>query len=295
MRDFKLGHAKDNIIEGCLCLEGGAFRGLYTSGVLDCFMKYDINMQTTIGVSAGGLNGLSYVSGDIGRAASLSIGHRHDKNYISLINIAKKGSIVNFDYAFNEYDKEVPENKERLFKGDRRLVVVATNIKTGKAEYFENNDKENIYKAVAASASMPLLSKAVEINGEYYLDGGCVTKLPIRWALNQGFKKIVFIATRDASYRRDPISREFELEKVRYSRYPEFVDSLKKTNTLYNNDCDLIDEFVKEGRIFRIAPSEEVNVSRLEDNIEALEDLYELGYSDGLKILPELRDYLRAK
>lgn len=290
--EFIIKKAKDNIVDGCLCLEGGAFRGVYTAGVLDCLMDNDINLQTTIGVSAGALNALSYVSGDIGRAADLSIGHRSNKNYISFKNLAMTGSVVNFDYVFEEYGKEVPLNEERLFRGDRKCYVVATNIKTGKAEVFDNSDKDILYDAVKASASMPIVSRSVKINGNRYLDGGCALKLPVRWALKQGFKKIVFVATRDISYRRKPIPKEFEIEKIRYARFPKFVEALEKTNTIYNNDCDLIDELVNSGRMFRIAPSEEVKISRLEDDINALSNLYELGYYDALFLIPELKDYL---
>ena len=284
--------AKDNIVEGCLCLEGGAFRGVYTCGVTDCLMDNDINLRNTIGVSAGALNGLNYVSGDIGRGVDLSIGQRDNKNYISLANFARKGSIVDFDYVFNEYEKNSPSNKDRLLRGDRKLYVVCTNIKTGRPEYFDNSDEKTLFKAIAASASMPLVSKSVKINDQRYLDGGCSTKLPIRWALRQGFEKIIFVATRDATYRRKAIPAEFELEKIRYARFPNFVDALEKVNTLYNNDCDLIDELVKAGRIFRIAPSEEVTISRLEDNVDNLYNLYELGYYDTLFLIPDIKDYL---
>ena len=284
--------AKDNIVEGCLCLEGGAFRGVYTCGVTDCLMDNDINLRNTIGVSAGALNGLNYVSGDIGRGVDLSIGQRDNKNYISLAKIKKKGSIVDFDYVFNEYEKNSPSNKDRLLRGDRKLYVVCTNIKTGRPEYFDNSDEKTLFKAIAASASMPLVSKSVKINDQRYLDGGCSTKLPIRWALRQGFEKIIFVATRDATYRRKAIPAEFELEKIRYARFPNFVDALEKVNTLYNNDCDLIDELVKAGRIFRIAPSEEVTISRLEDNVDNLYNLYELGYYDTLFLIPDIKDYL---
>ena len=36
-----------------LVLEGGAMRGMYTAGVLDCFMDHDISFDAVIGVSAG--------------------------------------------------------------------------------------------------------------------------------------------------------------------------------------------------------------------------------------------------
>ena len=290
--DIRIEHAKDNIIEGCLCLEGGAYRGTYTSGVLDCLMDHDINLRTTIGVSAGGLNGFNYVSGDIGRSAILSINFRHDKDYIGLKSLLRTGSIVNFDYMFEEIAKAIPYNEERLFHSGRELIIIATNIETGKPEAFFNTDKETLYKAIAASASMPLVSRPVQIGEGYYLDGGCSTKLPIRYAMEKGHEKIIFVATRQKEYRRKPVPKEFELEKIHYRNYPAFVQSLKMANVLYNNDCDLIDQLVEMGEMYRIAPSEPVTIGRMEGDSEVLEGLYHLGYKDTEAQIEQIKEYL---
>ena len=45
-----------------LVLEGGGMRGVFTSGVLDAFMKYDLYFPFTVAVSAGACNGMSYMS-----------------------------------------------------------------------------------------------------------------------------------------------------------------------------------------------------------------------------------------
>ena len=57
------GEAGERIVRGCLVLEGGAFRGLYTQGALDAWMQREINFSCTVGVSAGALAGMSYVPG----------------------------------------------------------------------------------------------------------------------------------------------------------------------------------------------------------------------------------------
>ena len=72
------GIASNKTIDGCIVLEGGAFRGLYTAGVLDALMENDINLSCTIGVSAGAMNGVNYVAGNIGRTARINLKYRHD-------------------------------------------------------------------------------------------------------------------------------------------------------------------------------------------------------------------------
>ncbi|MCR4695817.1 MAG: patatin family protein, partial [Lachnospiraceae bacterium] len=63
IKNLPTGRASDNITEGCMVLEGGGWRGVYTVGVLDALMERDINLSATVGISAGGLCGLGYTTG----------------------------------------------------------------------------------------------------------------------------------------------------------------------------------------------------------------------------------------
>lgn len=290
--DIKLGFAKDNIIEGTLVLEGGAFRGLYTAGVLDCLMDNDINLNNVIGISAGSLNGINYLGGNRGRTAYCLIKHRYDPRYLGAKAFKESGSIVNFKYIFEDYNKDQILNEERIFKGDRQLYVGCTSLDTGKTEFFQTNDRELFFKTVTASASMPVLSKAVIINGKKYLDGGCETKLPIRYAIENNFKKIIFVATRPLSYRRKLISPELRIEKIEYKNYPNFIKALQNANKRYNFDAEFLEQLSNSGGILTISPSKEVTVSRLEKDLEKMGDLYFLGYEDCKKMLPRIKEYL---
>ncbi|MBO4990308.1 MAG: patatin family protein [Clostridia bacterium] len=292
--EIKIESAPDTLVEGCLALEGGAFRGVYTSGVLDCLMKEGINLQTTVGVSAGALNGLNYTAGLVGRSAICNLKYRHDSRWVGIQAVRTDRGIVGFEFLFTDFEKQYPFAYDRFFRGDRRFVAVATNLESGKEEYFDNLKPfdDRIFKAVRASASMPFVSKSVEIDGKRYLDGGCATKLPIRWALAGNFSKIVFVATREPSYRREEKEKSGLLDRGFYRRYPNFVEALRNMNRRYNEDCDLIDSLVAEGKIFRIAPSVPVSVSRMEGDMEKLGELYRLGYGDAERLLPALKAYL---
>ena len=293
--EIQIEHAPDTLVQGCIALEGGAFRGVYTSGVLDCLMREGINLQTTVGVSAGALNGLNYTAGLIGRSALCNLKYRHDSRWIGMRAIKSDKGIVGFAFLFSDFEKEYPFAYERFFRGDRRFVAVATNLESGKEEYFDNSDpsSDTVFKAICASASMPYVSKPVEIGGKHYLDGGCATKLPIRWALDQNFQKLLFVATREPSYRRDTKEKTGLLDRGLYRRYPRFVEALHEMNRRYNEDCDLIDALVAEGKIFRIAPSVPVSVGRMEGDMEKLGALYRLGYEDAKRALPALKAYLQ--
>ena len=82
-----------------LILEGGAMRGLYSAGVLDVFMKNNINVDVIYGVSAGALFGLNYKSRQIGRAIRYNLKYAHEKNYMGLYSLITTGNIMNKDFV----------------------------------------------------------------------------------------------------------------------------------------------------------------------------------------------------
>lgn len=286
------GHAKGGYTPGCLVLEGGAFRGLYTSGVLDAMMEAGINMETVIGVSAGAMNGLNYSAGNIGRSGRLNLRHRHDDRYLGLKSLTHNHGVIGFDFILYGVEEEEPFDKIRFFKDDHRFVCVATNIETGEAEYLEKGKCADIITAIQASASMPYVSEAVELEGKRYLDGGCAVKIPYQWAIDQGYEKIVLIKTRDDTYRRTVSPKNLEAAKRFYKRYEAFANVLGTSNERTNKDYEAIEKYHDEGRIFVISPSETVSVSRLEGDLEKLGDLYFLGYHDGQAVIPALKKYL---
>ena len=275
------GRAKNWIVPGCMVLEGGAFRGVYTSGVLDALMQANINLQTTIGVSAGALVGLNYVSGQIGRAARITA-------------MKNNKGVIGFDYMFSDdIDGVEPFDKDRLMRSERRFLAVAANLRTGKEEMFEAGKCEDIFLASQASASMPYVSKPIQIGEDLYLDGGCCCKVPYQWALDEGFDKIVVVRTRDRGFRKEitPLKNHAAANTV-YRHYPDFADAVEHSDEMYNAQCDELERLEQEGRIFTIAPSRPVDISRLEGDMDKLGSLYDLGYMDARNRLNALAEYL---
>lgn len=291
--DIKVSNFSSPLTKGCLVLEGGAFRGVYTAGVLDYFIEHGLRLDTCYGVSAGALTGSNYLAGDFGRSALLILEHRKNNHYVGINAIKESGSVIGFKFMFEEMEKEYPLNEKELLSDNKTLYISATNVYSGECEYFTNHEgKEKLFKALRASASLPLISKMVKIDNKLYLDGGCTIKIPIRKALEDGNEKIVFIGTRDASYRRKTNSKEIALIKKVYHKYKKFIESFSKANKVYNEDCDYIDRLVEEGRIFRITPSKKVKISRLEKSIKKLSDLYYMGYYDARDSFDSLLQYL---
>ena len=284
------GHADKSITPGCIVVEGGAFRGLYNQGVLDALMENDLNFACTIGTSAGALAGFNYAAGQIGRSARANLTYRHYTDYVGRGALAHAHSPIRMDFLFNDYNSIEPFDEKTFFSPQRRFVAVATDCTTGKTAYFEKGKCRDIFSAIKASASMPYISPMVYVDGRPCLDGGCSCKIPYRWALDQGFNKIIVVRTKDPTFRRKVSKRRHRLHA--YSKYPAFAKSLANSNRNYNHQCDEIEKLEKKGRLFVIAPSQKVTVSRLEGNMDKLGSLYWLGYNDMLNQLDSLRNYL---
>lgn len=287
------GHASDDVIPGCLVLEGGSFRGCYSAGVLDVFMENGINLQTTIGTSAGALLGYNYVAGEIGRAARVNLGYRHDSRYFGPFTAARNRGVVGFDFILNDIEEELPFDRERFDDPRRRLLVTVTNCETGQVQYCEKGTMPDFQKAIQASASMPFVSEMVSVGGVPCLDGGCSVKIPYQWALDNGFEKIVVVRTRPISFRRPAESARFsELSERFYKNYPKLTEQLLRQSEQYNHACDELEKLQDEGRIMMLCPSGSIVVSTLEGDMEKLGALYLLGRCDAKLMLPQLKQYL---
>ena len=275
-----------------LVLEGGAMRSLYTSGVLDVFMNNNIDIDCTVGVSAGALVGSNYVSNQKGRTANININYCKDSKYIGVGAIKNNKGLIGFDYLFGEIAKDNPFDEKEFFSTKKRFVTGVTNCITGKTEYFDK-DLKNTYKLLQASSSMPLVSKIVEINGKPYLDGAIDCNVPIDWALDQGYEKIVVVLTRNKEYRKQPLSNKMKkMYNLVYKKYPNLLKTMYDRPNKYNETYDEIEKLERENRIFVFRPNKNEDISRLERDQDKLRDLYEEGIDEAEKQLENLKKYL---
>lgn len=279
-----------------LVLEGGALRGVYTSGVLDVLLEENIMADCVIGVSAGALNGMNYITKQKGRSAKINLEYHNDPRYIGAKAIKSNKGLIGFDYLFGEISHNlVPFDFDKFNNSEQRFIAVATNCITGKSEFFENGKVADMFPCVQASASMPLASDMVFINGVPYLDGAVSTSIPIDWAINNKFDKIIVVLTRDKSYEKPEIANS--LKKVyatKYKKYPRLIKKIYTMPRRYNRLKNKIEKLKNEGTIFVIRPQKPVEVSRLEKDTKKLESLYKDGINDTRNLLNDLKSYLNS-
>ena len=257
-------------------------------------MEHDLYFPAVAGVSAGALNAYNYVAHQPGRAASINLRYRHDRRYFGPLAAVKGGSLFGLNFLLNDIEKEVPFDEDMFKNGGQRMFAVATCVETGKAVYFEKDQSGLDFKqAVKASASLPLASVPVKIDGHSYLDGGCACPIPINWALRQGFAKIVIVATREKGFRKkQPSQRMVDLYDDFYGDKPLFLATLLTQEMRYNALLDQIDALEDEGRICVIRPDEPVGIGRFEGSTEKLTELYIRGYKEMQQKLDGMMEYL---
>lgn len=282
------------MIKAALVLEGGALRGMYTSGVLDTFLKNNMEFECVAGVSAGALNAMSYISKQPGRSAKINLEYCDDPRYIGRKAFIKNKGIIGYNYLFGDIsENKVPFDYKSFENTNQRFIIVTTNCEKAETEYLEKSNCNDLFKAAQASSSMPLASAMVEINNNHYLDGAVTTSIPVKWALEQGYEKVVVVLTRDKTYRKPMLSNKMKkLYKLAYHKYPKLIEKLNTMPERYNKLQEELIDLEKEGKIFIIRPEKEVTVSRLEKDKEKLENLYKEGIAEAEKNLDALKEYL---
>ena len=266
-------------------------RGVYTSGVLDSFMDNGLHFTNIIGVSAGACNALSYISNQRGRSAEMCIRFADDKNYISLRGMVTRGSVFGFEYMLDDIaNRLLPFDYEAFLSSDAHLTAVATNIRTGKAEYLSVRDMRCDGNKVVASSSIPLFAKIVRLEGKLLLDGGVADSIPIEYSQQQGYDKHVLILTQAPSYRKPPFDMA-RAARVKYKKYPKLIEAMMNRYIYYNLSLDIAHRLASEGKAFIIQPQNTPEVSSFSKNKDRLRSLYEIGYADGTAQIDRLKAF----
>lgn len=281
-----------------LVLQGGGMRGAFTSGVLDVFMERKLSFSYVIGTSAGALNGVNFISGDIGRGKRVTCEMIHDKKFVSAKNLLLKKSLFDFQYLlFTLPEKNIlPFNNEAYEANPTEFLVACTGMEDGKAHYFKKGQCPDFWNAVAASASLPLLAKPVGVEGSLYLDGGPSASIPFRKAIEDGCEKIVVVGTREPGYRKIPLKESRKrLCKLFYGDHPKFVECYLRSVEEYNGEVEEMERLQKEGRLFLIQPERPVTVSQTEKDEKALLELYKEGRKIATKNLDAMIAFLGTR
>ena len=274
-----------------LVLEGGAMRGLYTCGVLDVFLDNNIEVDCLIGVSAGALFGINYCSKQKGRVLRYQKKYVKEKNYMGVKTLLKTGNIINKELAYYDIPRKYDVFDEETFsKSKTKFYAVVTNVTSGEAEYIKITDTNKQIKYFEATGAMPFVSEMVEIGNEKYLDGALADSIPLEKMQEMGYDKIIVVLTKPAGYKKKKPPKSLA-SKV-YKDYPKLAEAINTRYLRYNETLDKIDDLEKKKEIIVIRPSRKVKMSRIEKNVDKIQEMYDLGVTDANQVLDELREYI---
>lgn len=276
-----------------LVLEGGAMRGMYTAGVLDVLMENGIRADKVVGVSAGALFGVNFLSGQIGRVIRYNRRFNQNRDYLGLRPLLREGNIVSTYLAYELVPRQLdPFDDAKFQQSGVPFYAVVTNVHTGEPEYIRIRSVFRQMDVLRASGSMPAVSRPVKIDGEKYLDGGITDSIPFRWMSEQGCGKLIVVLTRDGTYRKKPIIGAAAVYRL---RYPKVAKQLANRHLRYNACLDELRSWEKAGRAFVIRPSEPIPIETIERDPEKLRAVYDLGVRDAKASLNRLRNYLSER
>ena len=273
-----------------LVLEGGGMRGVFTDGVLDYFLDHHITFPYAVAVSAGACNGLSFRSGQRGRAKVTNIDCLERYRYIGMKYLWSQHSILDREVLYDKIPNEIlPYDYDACFANPMTFEMVTTNCLTGRACYLtEDHDPKRLINIAKASSSLPYVCPIVWVDHVPMLDGGIADSIPVMRAFEMGCKRPVVVLTRNRGYRET--SRDIKIPKYIYRRFPRLRLLLSKRHAIYNEQLDLVERLEDEGSIIVIRPLRPLEVDRLESDVNKLTALYEEGYECARKVMEGVTD-----
>ncbi|MGI5058274.1 patatin-like phospholipase family protein [Treponema pectinovorum] len=277
-----------------LVLEGGGMRGMFTSGVIDVFLENDIKFDGAIGVSAGATFGCNYKSKQQGRALRYNKKYGKDKRYCSLKNLLLTGDLFGAEFCYKTLPQELDIFDFKTYKENpMEFYCVVSDCKTGKPIYKKlETCIASEMDWLRASASLPIVSRVVKIDGNELLDGGITDSIPLKAFEDLGYQKNVVILTQPKDFVKKASHSKF-IASLALRKYPLVKEAWFKRHEVYNAERDYVFEREKQGFCLAICPKSDLNIGRAELNPQSLQRVYDEGRLCGIENLNAVKEFLR--
>ena len=270
-----------------LVVEGGGVRAIYAAGVLDVLHDMCLPFSGVIGVSAGAIHGISFVSGQKGRSYRIYTRFCRDPRFFSFRTWLRTDNIVDNDFCYRQIPQELEPFDQKAFEASgMEFWTVSTNLETGKPEYIRMRDCFAEIDALIASASLPYVSKPVHYRGKLLLDGGCSDRVPLRAFQSMGFDRNVVVLTHPEDHRVK--DRDAALVRLFYRKYPAFCRTFENSPQDYEKTQAYLKAEEQKGTVFTIRPKAPIPVSRLSHDPQAIIRAYEMGRRDAREVSKKL-------
>lgn len=275
-----------------LVLEGGAMRGLWTAGITDVMMEHGIEPDGLIGVSAGAAFGCNYKSRQIGRAIRYNTRFAKDPRYSGVRSLLRSGDYFNAEFGYHIVPKQYDIFDDDAFnQNPMEFIVVCTDVETGKPVYQPLTKATPItYDWIRASASMPLMSRIVELEGKKLLDGGVGDSIPLEYFESMGYDRNLVILTQPMGYQKKHL-KLMPLIRMTLRKYPNMIKAMNERHIMYNKELAYVEQAEKEGRCLVIRPDAKIPIGHISHNPDEMRNVYEMGRSVGERYIERIKDF----
>lgn len=275
-----------------LVLEGGAMRGLWTAGVIDVMMEHSIEPDGLIGVSAGAAFGCNYKSRQIGRAIRYNMRFAKDSRYSGWRSLFTSGDYFNAEFGYHIVPKQYDIFDDDAFdKNPMEFIAVCTDVETGKPVYQPLTKATPItYDWIRASASMPLMSRIVELEGKKLLDGGVGDSIPLEYFESIGYDRNVVILTQPLGFQKTH-NKLMPLMRIALRKYPNMIKAMDERHIMYNQELAYVAQAEQEGRCLVIRPDGKIPIGHISHNPEEMRHVYELGRTVGERYIERIKAF----
>lgn len=276
-------------------MEGGAMRGLWSAGVTDVMMEHGVEPDGLIGVSAGAAFGCNYKSRQIGRAIRYNTRFAKDARYSGIRSLLRSGNYFNAEFGYHVVPYEYDVFDTQTFEQNpMRFTVVCTDVLTGQAVYhdIDHVDYEEL-EWLRASASMPLASKVVKVQGHQLLDGGVSDSIPLEYYERQGFNRNVVILTQPKGFVKEP-NKLMPVMRIALRKYPKMLKAMDERHVMYNHELDYVAEAERQGRCLVIRPDGKIPIGHISHNPDEMRHVYEMGRTIGERYIEQIKEFYKS-
>ena len=294
MPDRKRAETMSETVKHALIMEGGAMRGLFTCGVIDVFLEEGIEFDAAAGISAGAVFGVNYKSRQYGRGLRYNLTFSRDRHYGSVLSLITSGDLYDTDFCYRKIPEELDVFDKEAFRANpMKFYIGAVDVKTGEMVYRDCSAyTDEDAKMMQASASMPIVSRPVEVDGRLLLDGGTVDSIMYEYMESLGYRKNVVILTQPKGYVKKKSPLMPAMKKL-LKKYPAMAEALEKRPEIYNRQVAELEAREARGETFVIRPPESLGIHRTESDPRELQRVYFIGRNEAKKRLAAMKEFLK--
>jgi len=270
-----------------LVVEGGAMRGIFTSGLLDEFIEHKFNpFNFYCGVSAGALNISAYLAEMKERNLKLYLEFATRSEFMSVPRFLKGGHLLDMDWMWHMMEKHLKLDHSKIERHNFHVGI--TDISKAQA-LFTRAKAETMDQILKISSTLPIFYRGFpKFNGQLMTDGGMADAIPVRHAIEQGAKQIMVVRSRLHEYKQKMSVLDHWLAHT-FRKHPEFSQLFKTRAQRYNDTIGLIRNPPAGVEIMEVCPPPGFKIGRLDRGKSSLLKTYEMGRTSAGNVMDQWR------